>query len=961
MRFIGRGETGTPMTAEGLRFAVFGGPRVWRDGTELDLGPPQRRLLLTLLLLAGSDAVSTDLVVETLWEDDPPETALNVVHRHIGQLRRVLEPELTSRQPGSYVAAVGNGYRLVVSPENLDLLELRLLLSSGRERREVRRALDLAASRAGAGVVATRVMESLLAAVEADRVAVGLAAAELVVDAADIQEARRLLPAIQAIAHDHPFDEPLQAALTRTLVAAGRRADALAHYGTVRALMDEELGLEPGHELQAAQRTALLEPEPLGDGTVTDVGRGTGRDVHRPAQLPAHTVRVLGRAAERAELVKRLREPATGSAVCAITGLGGIGKTTLAHQCAQDLLDTYPDGQLYVNLHGYDSEVDPVASGDALRSFLVALGVSPTELPADLDDRAAQYRSIVADQRLLVVLDNAHDSAHVRPLLPGGRGCGVLITSRRRLDELVTGGAFALALERLDHTEGVELLRSRIGGARVEAEPEAAAAAVEACEGLPLALSILAAQVARYRDITLGEMLDRLAEPSATLELLSGGAPATDLRRVLSWSYDALSEPAARLFRCTGIQPGPGLSLLTAVSLSGLDVASARRALDELARASLVTEVAPSRFQALQLLRAYARELLTADEAGAARQRLLGHYVGTLRNAYLLHGRPALCPLPERPTGVSPETFGSLGEAHAWYLREQQSLGALVILTAENGLAVESACLVLDARPIAQHHSPAGDLLPLTRAALDAVQAAGGLALLGAELRRDLGLLLCRTGARERGRDELERALTEFEEIGHAAGQGSTLRNLARVARFEGKLDSALAYARASVDLARRELDEATEAVQLTILAEALTAADRPEEAVIAAERSLELTRQHHVVAWEPHALESLAQARAAEGDYARALKHLTEAHEIERRHGLGTGSSLTETRHHLYLAEFHYGAGDHEAALASYRHYLERAETLGPLSASVAVIDPTEAALGDLERVRDRISELGG
>ena len=430
---------------------------------------------------------------------------------------------------------------------------------------------------------------------------------------------------------------------------------------------------------------------------------------------------------------------------------------------------------------------------------------------------------------------------------------------------------------------------------------------------------------------------------------------------MLSWSYDGLSEQAAHLFRCTGVHPGPGLSVLTAVSLAGVDVGGARRALDELARANLVTEVAPSRFFASQLLRAYAAELLPENERLTVRGRLLGHYLGTRPQRVPPPRAPSAMALPETVAGVSPETFSSLGEAHAWYLRERQSLAALVVATASAGQAVESACLVLDARPIAQHHAPAGDLLPLTRAALDAVETGGGPGLLAAELRRDLGLLLCRSGERDRGRDELAHALAEFEEIGDAAGQSTTLRNLSRAARFDGDLDNALDYARASVALARRELDEATEAVQLTILAEALTASGRLDEGVSAAERSVELARRHQVVAWQPHALESLAHAHAANGDYARALVHLSEAHEIEHRNGLGSGPSLTETRHHLYLAEYQSAAGDKEAAIASYRHYLQRVQRFGPLSASVAVIDPTEAALGNPDRVRGRIIELGG
>jgi DNA-binding SARP family transcriptional activator/tetratricopeptide (TPR) repeat protein len=946
------------MATEGLRFAVYGGPRVLRGDTELELGPPQRRLLLALLMLAAGGTVSMDLIVETLWDDDPPDTALNVVHRHVGQLRRVLEPELTSRQPGGYVAAAGTGYRLHVTAEQLDLLELRSILAVAGDhpdRTAVERALLLAADRAGARLPAALAMESLLAPPESDRVAAGLLAAALATSLGDVQEARRLLPAIQAIAHDHPFDEPMQAALVRTLVAAGRRADALAHYGSVRALMDEELGLEPGPDLQAAQRDALADSDSRGAGpTPTTV-------VVRPHQLPVHPVNVVGRDRELAEVTTRLRSSAPVARVCALTGMGGVGKTTLALQCAQDVTGDFPDGQLYTNLHGYDAEVGPAAPGDVLRGFLVALGVTATELPDGLDDRASLFRSLVAESSVLVVLDNARDSAQVAPLLPGGATCAALVTSRRRLDDLAGSGATMWALERLDEAASVDLLRDRVGSARVDAEPDAAARIVTACDGLPLALAIVAARAARWRDVPLADLLDQLTEPSATLETLSGGAPATDLRRVFSWSYDALPHDAAALFRCTGVQPGADLSLLAAASLAGVDVAAARRSLDVLARASLVSEVAPSRYQAHDLLRAYAHELLDDAEAEAARRRLVDHYVSSARNAYLLHGRPALYETPPPSVGASAETFRNLGEAQAWYLRERRTLAALVQQTAAAGQALETALLVLDVRPLAQQCSPAGDLLPLTRAALDAIARAAGPALLAAELRRDLGLLLCRTGHRDRGHLELEGALAEFEALDDATGQSSTLRNLARSARFLGDADAELVYARRSVEVARHSRDPAAEAVALTMLTESLVAAGRLEEATVAGERSVELARTHQVLAWEPHALEALAQACAARGDYIRALQLLTNAREADQRQGLGRGSSVNETRHQLHLAEFQYGAGDHAAALASYQRYLSRAEAFGPLSTAVAVVEPGEMALGDLDRVRRRIAELGG
>ena len=353
------------MTSEGLRFAVFGGPRVWRDGVELDLGPPQRRLLLTLLMLAGGDAVSTDLVVETLWEDDPPGTALNVVHRHVGQLRRTLEPELTSRQPGSYVAAAGNGYRLVSQRRatstcwscgcSCPVIATGRGRSSARPRRWPRRCrrrhdadhgVSAGSDRGGSG-----------GGRAGGRRARRMPCVTSMRPDGCCQRSRRSR-------HDHPFDEPLQAALIRTLVVAGRRADALAHFGTVRALMDEELGLEPGPELQAAQQVALLEP---GARSAT----GALRDAARSPRQASGDLRSC-RCTRCGSSAGRPSSPTwwAGCVIpppvrpCALSpAWAASARRPLARQCAQDVLDAYPDGQLYVNLHGYDAEVGPDRAG----------------------------------------------------------------------------------------------------------------------------------------------------------------------------------------------------------------------------------------------------------------------------------------------------------------------------------------------------------------------------------------------------------------------------------------------------------------------------------------------------------------------------------------------------------------------------------------------------------------------
>jgi hypothetical protein len=416
------------------------------------------------------------------------------------------------------------------------------------------------------------------------------------------------------------------------------------------------------------------------------------------------------------------------------------------------------------------------------------------------------------------------------------------------------------------------------------------------------------------------------------------------------------------LFRCIGVHPGRDLSLLVAASLAGLDTQAARGALDELARASLLEEVAPSRFQVHDLLKAYAHERLTEAEADPALRRLVAHYVGTVRNAYLQYGRPPVVPVPQAPPGVTPETFRNAGESVAWYLRERPMLTVLVDLAAGCGLLVECALLVLDARPMAQFWAAAGELAPVTRAALTALTsdsvapAEPARRVLEAELRRDLGMLAYRTGAAEEGLADVRLALAVFEELGDLAGQANTLRNLSSAAIHAGDLAGAVALASQGLDLARQLDDEAAVGTALSALVEALVAAGRYAEGVEAGEAALDLCRRHGVRMGESNLVNQLAAARAGLGDFRGAIQVVSDYRALTR--ALGIGSGTMDTWQTLLEAEFQYATGDQQAALTSYRDYLDRA-LVSPVTVTLAGFRPTDVELGDRERVEARIAEL--
>jgi tetratricopeptide (TPR) repeat protein len=530
-----------------------------------------------------------------------------------------------------------------------------------------------------------------------------------------------------------------------------------------------------------------------------------------PRQLPAAPAQFVGRAAELSrldEMVGLAGAPGGEAVVRLIVGLPGVGKSALATVWAHHAAQHFPDGQLYVNLKGFSPAARPVPPEQAIRGFLQALGVPSAELPESLDDQAALYRSILAGQRVLVLLDNARDASQVRALLPGGSGCAVLVTSRARLDSLVaTVGARVLTLEVMSQAESRELITHRLGVSRVDAEPRAAAELARLCGGLPLGLTIAAARAAARPGFPLAALSAELGSGQARLDALETVDTASSVREVFSWSYRQLSEPAARMFRLLGLQPGPDISVAAAASLGGLAQHEARRSLTELSGAHLITEHQPGRFTAHDLLRAYAAEQAMAAEGEAEREaavrRLDDHYLHTAvaADARLCASRDALSLGPPQP-GTVPERLATHADALGWFSAEHHVL--LVIADAAAAAGRDKSAWQLSAA-LTDYLNREGhwhDLAGLGRTALAAAERSGDC-VGQAHAHSSLGVACMRAGRYDAARSHLLRALGLFGEAGATAWQARCRLTVGALLNLQGRHTEAKALAEQSLSLFR--------------------------------------------------------------------------------------------------------------------------------------------------------------
>ena len=680
----------TSTTSEPLRFTLLGPVRVWRGDRELALGPPQRKAVLATLLLRADQVVTASELVDAVWGDSAPASVHGVVQTHVSMLRSVLEPERPRRGQASVLRSVGNGYSLAIGAASYDLREFEKTLEQARLLREEGNARDAVewyarslamwqgeplAAIPGPGAVIERArLNEIVLGVQEERLELMVALGR---HTAAVTE-------LTALTSAYPVRERLRALHMKALSRSGRRADALQVYTDTRRVMVDELGIEPGGELRDLHRRLLAVDDPQPQQLPAQSSRR--RPVVpfmdeplpgpvSPAQLPADVADFTGRTA----LVKKLtamltpRTHRTAPPRALVAGIGGVGKTALAVHAAHQVRQHYPDGQLYVDLRGAGPDAaDPI---NVLSAFLRAFGVSPNATPADLDERAAMYRSVLAARRVLIVLDDAADATQIQHLLPGSASCAVLVTSRRRLPEMQWDEQAELA--GMSRDEALTLFSRTIGAERAGKEPEAVAEVVDACGRLPLALRITAAKLVDRPQWTVRSMADKLARERGRLSELRVGS--LEVEATFHLGYGQLDAPGARAFRLMSLPEGPGLSLPAAAAVVGEPEHSAEPVVERLVDLNMVASPAPDHYAYHDLLRLFARQRAAQTDSRQDRidamVRLSDHYLGTAATAGWLIQAPAQ---PREKFSVKPYPGGvelrDLKSAFAWFEDQQPAL-----------------------------------------------------------------------------------------------------------------------------------------------------------------------------------------------------------------------------------------------------------------------------------------------
>ncbi|MEU8696449.1 BTAD domain-containing putative transcriptional regulator [Streptomyces sp. NPDC048680] len=902
-----------------MEFRLLGTVCVDTLAGPLPLGPAKRRSLLAALLLRANTPVSVARLTDCLWDDAPPLHARTVIQGHVSRLRALLTGA-DAETYGVELATLGDAYVLRVPETLLDSHRFEELLMVAREQRSpadsvlvLKEALSLWEGPALTGTYPSAPLQAAAHALEESR----LTTVEQLAHAyAVLGEHHRAAAVLRAEAVAHPMRESLAAALLTALHRSGRQSEALDWFHRTRRLLADELGIGPGRELADAYAQILRgapEPEPgppdhaaaggatttgdgAGAGTSCGAGAGTpcgvasgaaGSGGPRPADLLPRAPRGFqGRAAELAALS---RAAAGEAPVCLVTGPAGVGKTALALHWARRSPAAFPDGRLFADLRGFGDTGRPT-SLEVLREFLLALGVAPRRVPESAQAAAALFRSLTDRRSLLVVLDNARDSAQVRPLLPGGTGCVTLVTSRHRLDGLIASDAARpVPLDVLEPPDGTALLAGVLGEERVLAEPVAARRLAELCGGLPLALRVTAARLAGRPHRTLAGTADELADERSRLTYLD--VEDTGVSAALRLTVQQLPPDAVHHFARLGHHPGSHFDRYTAAALAGSDPVVAAAALERLAAAHLVGETSPGRWVLHDLVRLYARGLDPASGPDAL-LGVLDHCIATALAAADTAepgGEPCFV-LPDdyrRPAAV--RDFTDRAEAMNWLATEREDLSLAAAAARAAGLDDRAWRIILLQWPHVVWRARDG-WAPALELALDAA-AARSDPYAESRVRNLLGWVLSEEGRTTDAEMMLAPSPGLARRAGDRLGEATALINLAIVHAEQGGPDEAMEGCGRALALARQERDAHTEMLALQHLARMQLTAGRPRDALDSARTAFDLGPEHEEAARRVLLLAVSGEAHLALGTEGEGVRLLDLAAAEAERAGYDEGA----------------------------------------------------------------------
>jgi DNA-binding SARP family transcriptional activator/tetratricopeptide (TPR) repeat protein len=944
-----------------MLFRLLGPLEVVTDGQVLGIRSARQRTVLAMLLLDANRIVQLARIVGAIWDDTPPSTARGQVQTCVSALRDLLR----AVGPDVSIVTSAAGYGIRLPETRLDVTEFRRLTGTGLAAaadgrtaeavRDLRSALDLWRGPAAADVE-SKIVQAIAGRLGEDRLAVLEKCAEL-----ELSLGRHLdlVGELGELVDQHPLRERLRALHMLALYRSGRQSEALDCFATARQFLVDELGIEPGKELSELQ-TAILSSDPSLELAAPRHPQWGGRVAAVTAkQLPATIADFTGREQIVAELTQLLCPPAEGARgyvpVLVLAGKGGVGKTTLALHVAHAASRHFPDGQLFGQLrHGDNGTVSP---HELLGGFLCALGTPAVSLASSTAERAATYRSVLADLRVLIVLDDMNDASQVVPLIPGGTGCAVIVTCRSYASGLA--GARYFRVGDLDEDASIELVGKIVGAERLAAQGTQVRALVQLCGCLPLALRIIAAKLVERPHWTVGQMVSRISSEGKRLdELVLADA---GIRATLQVSYRGLDRQAQALLALLGLVDAADFGSWVAGPLLDMDFEPASDLLDMLVNAHLVEvrvdESGQPRFRMHELVRIYARERLAAElsiaEREVALRRLLGCWLFLANEAHrgarggdfaVLHGNAQVWRLP-------PQVVDELLSRPLDWLRSERSALVRAVLRAGRA-GLDELCwdLAVTSVTLFELAGQSDDWRTTHQAALDATRRAGN--------ERGEAAVLCSLGNLEIGlrmgeaTRYLDPALAIFEKLGDTHGRALALSALASIDRVSGR--SALArdrYQRALAgfrvvgdeigkadvlaNMAQIEMDCARFDEAEKLLGEALVisrAVRAPrawaqaeyrlgelnlrtgafERAERAFESALRIVREEGDLVGEAYALNGVAMARVKQGRYGLAEADLAAALVLTRR----MTDNVVHGRVLLSSAELCIAQGDSRRAL---------------------------------------------